>query len=199
VHCDPDTDHILDTYIDRMERAGAPYSISTAGEVAYRAGDPAKFVLIGELTRPGVRLFFVSVECELFPPSTPLNEAFELCVLPWQGLPWGVAMAPNIEVVTEAVAAIAARCGLLLFDAVPMLCDAGGRVAIYGSSRPGQPGHLKLMRRGTIHWFPVHGDNARTLETAPGGRQYDPDDETALATAVWWEWEEKHGKHKETP
>lgn len=192
---DPQADAIIDEFAARFDRMGTPYARSSAGVVASMAADPNKFAIIGEMSRPGVRLALVRIELELFPPSAPLNAAFELCLLPWLGLPFAVALVPNNAVVRECMAPLIAECGLLLYDAVPILCETSTGVGIYGNSRPGQPGHLQLMRRGRIHWFPIHGDNAWSLETKVGSRIYAPDEETALCQAAWWEWDEKHGKH----
>jgi len=188
-------DRMLEDWTRRLDRNGSHYSVSTAGVIATRAADPSLFVLVVELSRPGVGLCLTRIELEMFPPSTPLNEAFELYLLPWMGLPFALVLVPNSPACVAGLETIASGCGLRVYDGIPLRCDSAGAPPMFCNTRQGYDAYVQFSRRGQIHWFPVHGENAWSLETAVGGRSYGAAEEEALCKAAWWEWDERHGKH----
>jgi len=64
------------------------------GDLRRLAQDRNKVVIVGMLSRPGVRPWFTALEHRLFPPTTPANAQFEFMLLRWPGPNRGVPEPP---------------------------------------------------------------------------------------------------------
>jgi hypothetical protein len=181
----------------RAHNAHASDAVTDLATLKAWASDPTRLILIGEMERPGVWLFLNTLEARMFPPSTPLNAAYQLAVLSWQEMAWTTLCVPQNEALTASVTAIAAECRLFIEDVVPLCCHISPVIKAIGHSRPGRPAEADMRRKGIVTWFPVSGENARTLATLPGAKPYTKDEQEALIKAAWWEWDELHGKHRE--
>jgi len=86
--------------------------------------DESRFFIIGMLIpiRIGVGLFGSILEYRHYPPDTPKNDLFQLVMVKWEEMIWGVMSIPIEDKVY--VEWIAKECGLRLTDGIPSIIDA---------------------------------------------------------------------------
>jgi len=85
--------------------------------------DESRFFIIGMLMPPriGVALFGSLLEYRHYSPMTPSNDLFQLVMLNWEGMFWGVISIPiEDRVYAER---IAKECGLKLAEGIPSVID----------------------------------------------------------------------------
>ena len=85
--------------------------------------DESRFFIIGMLMpiRIGAALFGSLLEYRHYPPMTPSNDLFQLVMLNWQGIFWGVISIPiEDRVYAER---ITKECGLKLAEGIPSVID----------------------------------------------------------------------------
>ena len=85
--------------------------------------DETKYFIIGMLMpiRIGVALFGSLLEYRYYPPGTLKNDWFQLVMVNWEGMFWGIMSIPmKDKVLAER---IAQECGLKLADGIPSVID----------------------------------------------------------------------------
>lgn len=113
--------------------------------------DPKWVHFVGMLMRPGVGGCAETLEHTHYKPGTPANDLFQLHIIKWEDLVWGLISIP-IEDRSKMDRAAAAN-GLRVADGVPTMVN-------------GQGGELKVSR------FPVENDRIFTLENVSGHPVY---------------------------
>lgn len=81
--------------------------------------DAGKILMVGMLVppRPGVVLFTVRTEYNLYRPNTPLNKKFEYAMALWEQVMWCVCVCPSSD--RKKIERIARGCGLVLVRGHP--------------------------------------------------------------------------------
>lgn len=93
------------------------------GELREMTRDETKFFIIGMLVpiRIGVGLFGSLLEYRHYPPRTLKNDWFQLVLVNWEHMIWGIMSIPiKDKVLAEE---IAKECGLRLADGIPSVID----------------------------------------------------------------------------
>jgi hypothetical protein len=110
--------------------------------------------LVVEGSRMGARSFVTFLEYRRFPPDTPLNTDFNLCMMLWGGLVWWLVIIPSGK----------------LYQADEQLKQLGMRRA------DGVP-HMITMENGNLkhEHFPLDLPNVCTIENVPGHFAYHND------------------------
>jgi hypothetical protein len=93
------------------------------GELREMTRDETKFFIIGMLMpiRIGVGLFGSLLEYRHYPPGTLKNDWFQLVLVNWEHMIWGIMSIPiKDKVLAER---IAQECGLRLADGVPSVIN----------------------------------------------------------------------------
>ena len=113
------------------------------------ANDPTKFSVIGDVCRPGVRLFMVRLEYIYYPPLTEANKLFDVFMVEWpRDTPFGWAVLTFPIEDREKAELLAKETGLRFANGVPTLLGDG------------------------IQVFPMQGERVWTLENTPGHPVY---------------------------
>lgn len=101
---------------------GTPTDVSNLQKLA---DDPKKFNFIGDMNRPGVKLFFVKLEYTYYDPNkSSRNDLFGLNLLKWpENFPmlWGICSIPIEE--KDLAIGLLQECGLA--DGVPTMIGDG--------------------------------------------------------------------------
>ncbi len=105
------------------------------------------YIVMMSPRRPGVMLFSALLEHKYFPPGTPKNRQFIMHITKWHDMTFGIISIPKKR--HPYAKGIAKYTGNTIINAWPTLFDGG-----------------------SIHNFPVYGDNIYTLENEKGHPLY---------------------------